>query len=127
MYYIGFLLLPIHLNILIYFSYKLKLQESNTIAVRRFLVYLFLGILIVRDTHSKFYSLLFYDTLPEFDLYSLYVYMIGAVFIAIERILRVIINDYKNFTSKQSYSFSYHVEVNPLDDTTINNNPTCIK
>lgn len=96
-YYIGFISFPIYLNIWIYVSYKLKLENKDTISVRRFIVYSLLVIYIMGDCYSKFYSLLFYNTAPKVDIISLFFYMLASIFIAIERLIKVVINDYAHF------------------------------
>jgi len=95
--YISFLALPIYLNIWIYFSYKFKLKDTTTINIRRIIVYILLAVYVLKDSYSKFYLMLYYNTSPELDLFNLFVYIGSGSFIALERVIKSIIDDFKYF------------------------------
>ena len=98
--YISFILLPIYLNVWIYFSCKFKLKDDTTITIRRIIVYVLLVVYVLGDSYSKFYSIVSYDTSPKLNLINLFVYIASVFFIALERVMKSIIDDFKSFRQK---------------------------
>ncbi|MBV4427346.1 hypothetical protein [Clostridium tyrobutyricum] len=98
--YIAFLVLPIYLNIWIYLTHKLKLKDDYTINIRRIIVYILLVVYVLGDSYYKFYSILYYNTSPKLDLSNLFVYIASVFFIALERVIKLIIDDFKSFKKR---------------------------
>lgn len=98
--YIAFISLPIYLNIWIYFSTSFKLNKDEIVNLKRIIVYFFLSVYVLFDCYSKFYSIIVYNNSPKLDLENLFLYITSVTFIGLERVIKSIIDDYKNFRVK---------------------------
>ncbi|MCB2354374.1 hypothetical protein [Clostridium estertheticum] len=95
--YLAFASLAIYLIIWIYFSLKFKLNDDATINIRRIIVYILIVVYVVLDCYSKFYSIVTYETSPKLDLNNLLVYITSVSFIALDRVMKSIVEDSKVF------------------------------
>lgn len=105
--YFAFASLAIYLIIWIYFSCrffswkiflcKFKINDKPIINIRRIIVYTLLAVYLVVDCYSKFNSIVTYNTSLKLDLNNLFGYIISVSFIALDRVMKSIIDDSKDF------------------------------
>jgi len=98
--YIAFVAPPIYLNIWIYIQYNFKLNDIAIIKIRRIIIYILLAVYVLGDCYSKFYSVVYYNTSPRLELSNLFIYIISASFIALERVMKTITDDFEDFRRK---------------------------
>jgi hypothetical protein len=100
-YYFLFLSLPISLVVWVYYPWLKDMNiadddiRAKSITARRLFVYEIIVIYALIDIYSRFNQLAQHQKIN--DTYMLIFYSVSAVFLAFERLIRFIIDDYKLF------------------------------
>jgi hypothetical protein len=96
-YYYLFLLLPFYTSIWVYFSFKIKksiYNDYDVIFMRRLLVYLAIICYAIYESYSRFNDFLL-DIPTTIDVNDLFLYVASFIFIAMDRMLKELVNDYE--------------------------------
>ncbi|MCF8011871.1 MAG: hypothetical protein K9L17_08975 [Clostridiales bacterium] len=97
-YYGAVLVVPLYVNMWIYFTLRLKFRKEQSIVnIRRLIAYLSLLVLVVMDSYMKFYYYFFEKEHYKKDGTFFLLYIASIIFIAIDRFLKALIEDYKKF------------------------------
>lgn len=99
-YYGLILIIPLYTNVWIYFTYKLSFnKDEEQISIRRLIAYFLLVIFVCNDTYIKFFQFFFEkDNKPDEVHFLLYIGSI--IFIALDRFLKALIDDYNEFENQ---------------------------
>lgn len=99
-YFVFFIVLPAYSAFWVYFDLKklkLRLNHEDSINIRRLVAYTFLAIYTCYDLYSKFTLLMNNQKLQDLNLTSFFYYSATVMFIALERVLKTLTDDYKKF------------------------------
>jgi len=102
-YFVGFLVLPIYINVWIYFTKKGELRNTEITSIRRAFAYFLLVIYAIYQANILFMNVFLEKNLTILDESNLILYVAAFVFIAIERLLKALTDDYIRYKNdKQS-------------------------
>lgn len=93
-YYLAFLALPVYMNAWIYFTWRLNFNNNDVVInIRRIISYSLLAMLLLHIYFLKFINANF-----DMDMERKYFILLGGsvIFTAIERVLKAILDDYRN-------------------------------
>lgn len=96
-YYTIFTILPIGLIIWVYMAFR----DKESMEMRKIFVYIFLVFLAIKATFNKL--LVVTDSPPTNSYEDYFVYIIITIYVAIERLLKVIFDDYERHKKDESY------------------------
>jgi hypothetical protein len=98
LYYLITLVIPMYLNLWIYFTYKLKVRvDAHTVNIRRLISYSILTIFIVSENYGRFGSLFFNNPEVQLSETNFFAQSAIVIFFAVERLLKLLTEDYKCF------------------------------
>lgn len=101
--YIAFIALPLCLNFWIYFTTKAQVQQDDTIIIiRRIITYVGIAGFITYDYYMKYLKIVSADYVVESEIVNFFLLSGSVIFIAIERMLKVVTDDYKSYYKKDS-------------------------
>ncbi|WP_347553252.1 hypothetical protein ABFG93_22960 (plasmid) [Pseudalkalibacillus hwajinpoensis] len=95
-YYTIFTILPIGLIIWVYMAFR----DKESMEMRKIVVYILLVFLAIKGTFNKF--LVVTDSPPTNSFEDYFVYIIITIYLAIERLLKVILDDYERHKNKDN-------------------------
>ena len=96
-YLMSFFVPPIVLNIWIYFN---TIGQERITNVRRFLIYLSLFILVFVSEYQRFYDFVYLHENSDLTFQKIFLVTVSGLFVAGDRISKIIVDDYKTYRSE---------------------------
>lgn len=101
-YFMGFLVLPVCLNIWIYGMSKINFKgDESEVTVRKVIIYFLLCVGIMWENYSKFLGIALGNLGSQSGIESLFLTTTTVIFAAIERLVKPIGDDYKAFNNRK--------------------------